>query len=343
MIIEKIIEDDFSLTTEELTSGDINRVIESKIRRKYERKCWENVYIVKVIKIIKRNAIKMAIDRIDGQGNTNAQFLVEALQFGNGDVLTGCKIVDIVKDSKIICERSDAVITFRDRFFISLVPGQILFVRVKRSSYLTNQDKASIYGSPYVIDAKKKIIFIPTNETSYMEDQKRILAENIKRVTEAQERVKKCDTALVKFFENMLYPYKNGSPSETPKKVIPGGAVIVDAFALAKDIVSGKIKKTTQAAMVAHPAIQASTMKIYQLPEAWTETLFKHAQLEKEESKMQMYITDKSQFDVILNIMYEHIVYLNTISELCVIYADSALRKKHDNIWESYERIKIAI
>jgi len=344
MITEKIIEDDISLTTAELTSGDINSVIENKIRKKYERKCWQNVYVVKVKEIIKRNAIKMAIDRIDGQGNTNAQFRVEAIEFAHGDVLTGCRVIDIIKDSKIICEREDAIVTFRDRFFISPKPDQILFVRVKRASYLTNQNKANVYGSPYVIDSKKKIIHIPTGETSYAEDQKRLLSNVLKNVSIAQERIKKSKSTLVKFFEIMLYPYKDGSPADTPKKATPRGSTLIDIFDLAKDIASGKIKKQSKAALMSHPAVNMSTMKMYQLPESWNEKLMEGAKAEKEvRSKLQTYVIDKSHFDIILNVLYEHIVFLNTVADLCEIYADDSLRKKHNNIWESYERVKITL
>jgi hypothetical protein len=340
MIIDKIIEDDISLTTAELTSGDINSVIEAKIRNKYEGKCWDNVYVIKFKKIIKRNAIRMSVDRIDGSGNTNAQFIVEANEFVPGDVIVGCSIVDIIKDSKIICERDDAVITLKDQFFISPKQNQTLFIRVENASYLANHTKASVYGAPYVIDTRI-IIQIPASE-NYTEDQKKMIAHALGRVANEQERVSNCGAELVKFFEGVLYPYKGGNPRDTPKKTTPAGSTLIDMFAMAKDIVSGKIKKVTgpggSGALMSHPAVNSSTMKAYQLPAAWTEKL-KDTAVKGSDT----YVIDKTQFDIIMKILYEHALYLHTIADLCIAYKDASIRKKHDNIWDSYDRIKISI
>ena len=334
MRIEKIIEDDISLSTEDLTSGDINGTIMRKLKEKYEGRCWDNVYVLTVKSVVKRNAIKMSQSMIDGHGNTNAQFLVDAIELVPGDILVGCKIIEIEKHSVILCDHEYASVTIGDKF-LSPKKGQMLFVQVDQSSYLTNEDKISVRSSPFVID-DKKLIYVMSDKTDLSNDEKMMLEKALQRVDNAKARVSKQGKSTSDFFEDLLYPYKNGSTKTTPKKLTPKGSNLVDAVIIAKDMIAGK--KTAHGAYLSHPAVNMTTSSIYQLPESWNEKLRESA---AKEDISNTYVMDKTAYDVVLKVLYEHSIYLNAIADMCDTYATEKLRKSHDNIWESYRRIKI--
>lgn len=339
MYIEKIIEDDISLSVEDLTSGDVNGAIERKLKQKYEGKCWDNAYIVKVVKILKRNGIPISHTLTDGQGRTNAQFMVEAVELVPGDILVGCKIIEIEKHSVILCEHEYANVTIGDKF-ISPKKGQMLFVQVDQSSYLTNEDKISVRSSPFVID-DRKIVYIPSGGGGGITtDEKLMLTRALERLAAAHSRVDGCSKSLVKFFEDLLYPYEKGSVSTTPKALTPKGAVLTNIETLARNMIAGK--KFSTGAFVSHPATNMTTVQAYQLPENWTSKLLEGAEAEKKAlGEMRSYIIDKTTYDVVLKVLYEHSIYLNVIADMCKVYHDEKIRKSHDNIWESYRRVKL--
>lgn len=341
MIIEKVIEDNVSLSTRELMSANIQQVILDKLRYKYEGHCWENAYIIRVIEIIKRSNIKMARDRLDGQGDTNAQFRVEAIIYPQGDVLTGCTINIINRYSNIVCEHEHAVVILKDNgYFLSPKVGQKITVMVQQSSYLTREEKVQIYSSPYTLDKRQVLYRIPAL-TSITDDQIKLLEISLGRVKSARaalDIVKKTSSESVKFFESTMYAYAD-TPDSILKKLKTPGYNLMDLESTARDMVSGKIKSIGKAgehlAYMRHPSTNMATSKIYELTKGWESGVAKMITIKPQN------VSDKSLIDLITDVLNEHSIYLNMIASMSQIYDKVDMRKQHANIWESYTKQKV--
>ena len=339
MRIQKVIEDNISLSTAELFSGNIQQVILDKLKFKYERKCWDNSYVVEVVEILKRSSIKMARDRLNGQGDANVQFLVNAVVYPTGDILVGCVIDNILKHDRIICVQGDINITTAEGFFIDPKLGQLLTLQVVDVNYRQPDGTLMIYASPHLIN-KRPVLYKFPKMTSFTRDQKDLLQMALTRLGDAHERFRKASrSASVKFFEDKVYPY-NETHAKVMAKLKTDGYNIVNMEEISTNIVNGKIKSIGSENMLGymkHPSISMSTPNVYELdPTKWESGVKKMIHMAPEK------VVDKTFIDLAVSVLNEHSIYLNMIADMSEVYNTDEIRNKHENIWKSYVNVQLS-
>jgi hypothetical protein len=341
MRIQKVIEDNVSLSTRDLTSGNIHQAIVNKLKAKYEGKCWDNAYIVEIVEILRKSSIKMARDRLEGQGDANVQFKVNAINYPEGDVLVGCRIDSIKRHNLIICEYENAVVVIGDDFFISPKNNQLITVQIETASYLTNKDEVMVYAKPYAVKMVS-VIYKVLAVSSFTDDMKKMLRVSLDRVNSARTIVEAAKKADIKFFTDIMYPYTENVDTVIGK-IGSTGLKLVDMEKLANEIISGKVKGMSGSygdslIYMKHPAINMTTPKIYELTSGWEASMQKIASFtvkDKSEGTKEFRVKpdkvfDKTFIDLIVDTLNEYSIYLNMIANMARVYARTEIRDKHN-------------
>lgn len=210
-IIKKTIETSIDLMKpSEIYASNISKVLMEKLTERYVGKCYNSVLIDKIDSIIKYSDTRLTDNRLDGSASIDVQFVVEGLVLTQGELLTGCKVLEINNNGVIISHpkvcgliKSDA----QKPIGKILKKDQMIPVLVVTTRYDINNTQITIRGVPYVPSVRKNVYYNITDILSPEETDKLDLLLN-----ELNDEIKKhesvADEKSYKFLEDLVYPFK---------------------------------------------------------------------------------------------------------------------------------------
>lgn len=211
MIITKILETSVDLfEPDDIYALDVKKLLLQKLNERYSNKCFSSILITKVIDIIRYSDRIMVDNRLDGGAYVNVQFKVEGIILTKGEVLQGCKIVNIASFGVIVNHSHAVGIMTQDpqKKAISLIKkDQIIPIIVDDVRYNIGKSQITITCKPYTPQPFPEVLYNITEILSPEDTEKidTILAE-LGEEEKRHETVK--SEKSYEFFKNLIYPYK---------------------------------------------------------------------------------------------------------------------------------------
>ena len=284
---------------EQLYSGDIDLVVRNMLEDRYKGKCYNSCLITDILDI-ERGHAKINTPAGTGQGYVDVQCKVEAIEYMKGECVL-CKVEEITKYGYIICKSVDGkgtAILQRTKDIKSVKTGQVIPVRVIESRYGISRESISINGTFYKLPKNSNIFKIgPLSKSDKTE-----LDVFIKDMTHIEAQLKKQKNQLVKFFNDLLYPFK-GSPQKGKadmKKMLAAGFVS-KSEKLDKSLPNVEVLKKIPKDVV---VIEEDPLVVY-----------------------------KALFN-------EYVLHMHALISLCEYFSDTKLKNSHKNVWDSYKAWK---
>jgi hypothetical protein len=212
MIIKKVQQTSIDLMTpDEIFHPDIDSLIMQKLSARYSGRCFQSIYILSIVKIIRISDIRMTITRLDGSASVDVEYEVEGLILNPGDVLHGCKIIEI-HNNAITAEHMYVGIKLQknvtNKISQILQVGQIIPVIVQKVRYIPNQKNISMIATPYVPTTNEDPIYrIKSALTPNEVDKLGMFADQIDAELKLHDSIKHGKSYI--FFQDLMYPYKN--------------------------------------------------------------------------------------------------------------------------------------
>lgn len=333
MLIVKEYEVILNLSATELYRK-IDDIILEKLTNIFQNKCEKNSLIIKILKIIKRSGVYMTKTRLDGSGDVNVQFSAEAIVYNENDILTNCEVTRIEKGNKIICKHPYAIAIIRGSNILqSLTEKQKIIVLVQNVRYLKNKDKIIVVGVPYTI-SNKFTIYATIPKISNTEDII-ILNKKIKEIDEEFKLYEKANKKMVKFFNDLFYPYKKTISLEQLTHQ-SSKIKVLDFYNFSQQI----IKKDTSISKIyifRHPIIEKNTTNAFEVNEKDFESGIPGKILDTKLFKIE--IVEENITSVLLKLLNDYLSFIRMINELTEIYSENEI-ESHKNLWDTYNRYK---
>ncbi len=189
---------------------DVPKLLLQKLNERYENKCFSSMLILKVIEIIRYSDRIMVDNRLDGGAYINVQFKVEGIILTKGEVLQGCKVVNIASFGVIINHPNAVGIMSQDpqKKAIGMIKkDQIVPVIVDDVRYNVGKSQITITCKPYTPQPFQRT-FYNVSEILSPEDTEKV--DSLLEELAAEEKLHSsiASDKSYEFFKNLIYPYK---------------------------------------------------------------------------------------------------------------------------------------
>jgi len=288
--------------------SNLNVNVLNILKDKYEGKCYKGALILRIV------AISAISDCYIGQlgapsfGTIDVMFEAEVLYYNEGEIITGCTIVN--KDNlSITCITDNACIMLANTM-PSLVKDQKITIRVAKSLYKIGSNKISVNAVPFLPSKKYHIYRIVVNPTinlgEYLQPIRDLIVAEEAQIVENNAR---------KFFEHIIYAYKElAQPS--------GKTVTVEA---------------------AIKSISGENPPIYIARDTRMSPLKGELQLyEKapEDPNGVVFAVELPAHEALLRLLEDHYGVLKAVREMVDIYSGEKDFAAHKNLWAIYAKLK---
>lgn len=285
----------------ELFGGSLDLVIMKHLVDKFVGQCHKSCLFLKINKIIRRGDVIINPMSSSGEGYVNVQFEADVIVIVPGEGLIA-KILNIDTATNYIqATKNDqiAINMHRSKLLRTVQDGQLIPVRSLNSRYQIAKNMISVEGQMYLIPQSEAYIFKIDKLTN---TDKEDLLPYVDEIQSMEKDMKKLDTKLVKFFNELLYPF-------TKTKNITGK-------------LEDMKKLSAYGYVVRHERTDKLTPNIYIL---------------KKEPPSFQEQPAKLVYQAFFNDYKLHMMF---IRELVETFSDSKLKKSHDNVWAIYKAYK---
>ncbi len=211
MLITKIIETSVDLfEPDDIYALDVPKLLLHKLNERYQNKCFSSILITKVIDIIRYSDRIMVDNRLDGGAYINVQFRVEGVILTKGEVLQGCKVVNIASFGIFITHPHAVGIMTQDphkRAIAMVKKDHTVPVIVDDVRYNVGKSQISITCKPYTPQPYQEVFYNITEILS-PEDTEKIDTLLTELTTEEKLHKSISSEKSYEFFKNLVYPYK---------------------------------------------------------------------------------------------------------------------------------------
>lgn len=284
-----------------LFSGDIAEIVLSQLKQQYVGKCRFGCMILNILSV-DSSACRIDPESIIGQGYVNVSFTAEVLELAiNECVIT--KIIEIQPQNIILTQNDEQnIVTFLKRNSVLKIVqvGNYIPVRVLSSQFTPGKSKITVNSALYTLPKDSYIFQIDPLNASEKEELEPLMID----IKELTKKLKKIDSKLVKFFNEMLYPFSNKPTLKSVENMmdLSSSGLVCRHHTIDKLTPSIMVYKKTEEPIQIQPAI-----KVY---------------------------------ESFLNDYKNHML---TIIYLCDHFHEPELRKQHENIWQIYKKNKTPI
>lgn len=202
MYIKKIIERYIDVESmNDIYVADYNAMYLKLLKQKFLHRCIEEVFVLDILRILKRGNLTCTAKSIEGGTYINIRFEVYALVYNAGEVLFDCKIIQIANNNNIIAKAEYCSVKIENvSTFDIFKEDDILPVIIKTARYPLSDTEIAISAIP-LIPIPRNIIYYKVSNIKpfeYKDDEIKAIHTDIK----------KFDAKAVKFFVELLFPYK---------------------------------------------------------------------------------------------------------------------------------------
>lgn len=216
-VVKKTLETSVDLyKASDIYAPNVSAMLVEKLTERYVGKCYQSMLIQKIDSIIKYSETHMVDNRLDGAAYIDVQFVVEGLILVQGELLHGCKVVDITQSGVIVTHPNAGGLVMADakkQVIKILKKDQIIPVNIQAARYNLNQPQITIRGTPYAPSIRTSVYYNITDIMSPEETEK--LSELMEELSvELSLHAKISSEKTYKFFEELVYPYKTNQKFE---------------------------------------------------------------------------------------------------------------------------------
>ncbi len=218
-VVRKIIETTVDLfKSVDIYAADVKKMITEKLIQRYVGKCFQSMLIQSITNIIRYSDTYLVDNRLDGAAYIDVQFEAEGLVFVKGEVLHGCKVVDITTTGVIVSHKYAGGLLQSDpkKQVIKIIKkDQLIPVIIQAARYTPNQNQITIRGIPYVTMDPSNVFYNITEVLSPADTDKvdALLAE----LSEEMKLHSGMTSKSYEFFKELVYPYKTTQKFESSK------------------------------------------------------------------------------------------------------------------------------
>lgn len=209
MKITKIIENRINIDNiSDMYCADYNKNILNILKKLYVNRCFKSIYILDIIRIVSRSGLHCKNKTLDGGTYIDISFEVSGICYEKGEIIHGCKIINISNDGSMIAKSNYASIKIEnpDNLVLVEVDDEIPVI-VRMSRYNIYEEEVSIMAIPLMPMVKPSIIYKiidnVDNDTNLFDYKELTKLEN------TLKDIKKNNKLVYKFFTELLYPYKS--------------------------------------------------------------------------------------------------------------------------------------
>lgn len=211
-IIKKTLETSVDLyKPADIYAVNVSAMLIDKLTARYVGKCYQSMLIQKIDSVLKYSETHLVDNRLDGAAFIDVQFVVEGLILIQGELLHGCKVVDITQSGVIVTHPHAGGLVMADpkkQVIKILKKDQIIPVNIQAARYNLNQPQITIRGMPYAPSLRNNVYYNITDIISPDDTEK--LSELLTELNdEIALHANLASKENYKFFDGMVYPYKN--------------------------------------------------------------------------------------------------------------------------------------
>jgi len=296
MLITKILETSVDLyNPDDIYTLDAKALLLKKLNERYQNKCFSSMLILKVTEILRYSNFIMVTDRLDGGAYADVQFKVEGIILTKGEVLQGCKVINVTSSGIIINHTYAVGMMTQDKYkkaFSIVKKDQNVPVIVDDATYNVGKSQITISCKPYTPQLFNDTVYTITNIISPADTEKLDLILNALADEEKLHANFKKNESYG-FFKNLMYPYKTAQKFS----LSPIGATFKPVELTLKDILEIRDGSLTSADI---------TIKDFLVHSKKTFTTEK--------------VIESPLYSAISSILQERILYLRTLREFAEYY-----------------------
>ena len=238
MIITKIFDTSVDLfDAQDIYSPNITAVLLKKLNERYRGKCYKSMLITDVLRVIEHSDIRIVDNRLDGAAYVDVQLEVKGIILIKGEILTDCKVIDVLNTGTIIEHRyaTGLITPGTNQYLYGIIKkNQTIPIIVNDVRYNVGNTAISISGFPFSPQINKNIYY---NLTGVLTDDQKNKLDYI--LNDIRDELKlHSENKSFEFFTELLYQFKSNQKFELSK--IGSRFSLVD-FNKLKDIQNGCI------------------------------------------------------------------------------------------------------
>ena len=228
MLIKKIFETSIDISDPNDIFNIDEQFIKNILKERYVSRCHKGMFILDILRIVRKSNIYLADDRLDGSAYFSVQFEAQGDVLFAGEILHGCKISKIHANA-ITAIHKYAGVKIRNTSVTNILKtGDVIPVVVKKSMYAVNKPQISVLGIPYVpTQEDQRIVFQITRGMNDEETKK--LKVILGYIDEREKKVatyEKKNKSSMQFYNALLYGYKKDQKFATSaeakkRKILP--------------------------------------------------------------------------------------------------------------------------
>jgi hypothetical protein len=211
MYVNKVLETTIDLfESKDIYTADVETMLIKKLEERYKNKCFKSILITEIIKIIRYSDIKLVDNRLDGAAYINVQFEVKGVILIKGEILTECKVTEIITTGIIVEHKYAGGLIMpgqKNQIYNIIKKGQYIPIIISDVRYNIGQSEISIRGIPFTpLVVKNTYYNINYGLYDGEEDKLKQLLEDFNNEIKLHAEIK---NKSYEFFKELLYPYKN--------------------------------------------------------------------------------------------------------------------------------------
>jgi hypothetical protein len=222
MKIIKQMETTLNLHGADIYNLDVDFVCIKLLTDKYVGKNFMSCHVTEVLRIIRKSDRYMT-QMMDGSCSIDVQFEVRAIVFTRGEIIHGCKVVEKDSDGAIRFATSVTAAIMVDRDYAGVCNvDDVIPTIVNQVRYALNTSEVTLSVTPFEPNFDDPVVYKVTSSDFPAADHPSVCAEretsddfDEKSVDVTGVRIAELETALdagdkktIKFFANLMYPYK---------------------------------------------------------------------------------------------------------------------------------------
>ena len=317
MIISKTFEVTLNITNiNDIFNRDINNTILNMVKRKYNNKCFMEVYIVDIVKILNRSLIRSNQSDLNGSFDIDIQFEGKCIIYNTGEIIFNMEIKENI-NNMVPCTNNENILAIikLNKINFDFKKGSLIPIIVGKSKFVTGSDTIQINSYPFIPIVDNKKVYYKINNIT--EDTYNKLNEFIEHYINVEEEVK--NTILSKnnnkwhYFKELIYPFKNNKSNDIIKS---------DNYINLLDL-----KKMNNSIIHLNNEVDLSErlINVYKDKNALNE--------------ITEFIEDDN-YTILYSILKKYYLYLNAINQLSTIYNTDSEIKKNEHIFNFYIKYK---
>lgn len=189
---------------------DINNNVLNILIKKFENRCYSGCFILKVLTIERLSECTILQCNESGNGSLDVQFRAYVIELYPEEIIFATVLRNDAERKMIIATNEyTALNVMTNNVYDSIRETQIIPVRIKQVMYSVGKEKIQAFAMPY--KPSRNVIGYNCNGIVYtkeLHDKFMNIAKDLYEMIEEDFSMKELNPASVKFFNNLVYPFK---------------------------------------------------------------------------------------------------------------------------------------